>query len=183
MGSQRVRHDWATSLTHSLYSTENSTQCSVVTRMGRKSGKRGWMYIYGIPRWLSGKASACKAGNMGSIPPSTCALLGRRGSCRPGPLTPHSPSPGGLSEGSAAKPLCAGVCRSRALQTAGDGRYQKKRKWTCIGADFKEQKWWVGSGGCPVYLHWMVVQEGRADILCKSFRKPAFGPTPGISVL
>ena len=52
-------------------------QRSVVTSVGRKS--KNWVYVYiqliGFavqkrPRWLSGKESACKAGDTGPIPGS-----------------------------------------------------------------------------------------------------------------
>ena len=51
-GSQRVGHDWATerrcvewvTAENLWFSSGPSTQCSVMTSVGRKSEKRGYMY-------------------------------------------------------------------------------------------------------------------------------------------
>lgn len=74
------------------------------------------------------------------IQPLPASLWVEGFSCRPGLLTPPSPSPGGHAEGSAAKPLGAGMRESRALQNSGNGRCPKKWNGNSIWADFKEQK-------------------------------------------
>ena len=51
MGSQKVGHDWATKHTDLKY--------NYIER-----------YTYGLPWWLSGKESACSAGDLGLIPGS-----------------------------------------------------------------------------------------------------------------
>ena len=54
-----------------LYSTWNSTQCYVAVWMGGESGEE-WIHVYmcgwGFPGGSDGKASACNAGDSGSIP-------------------------------------------------------------------------------------------------------------------
>ena len=51
-----------------LYSTGNSTQCSVGTYMGRKSRKRGYMFIHmDFPGGSDGKELACNAEDLGLI--------------------------------------------------------------------------------------------------------------------
>ena len=52
------------------YSSGNSTQYSRMTYMEKNLKKSKYMYIYGLKQWLNCKESACKAGDMASIPGS-----------------------------------------------------------------------------------------------------------------
>ena len=80
MGSLRVRHDWATSLSlsHIGEGDGNPLQCSCLENP--RDGGTWWAAVYGVAqsrtrlKWLSsssgsnGKESACNAGDMSLIP-------------------------------------------------------------------------------------------------------------------
>ena len=63
MGSQRVRHNWATELNWTERSLNN--KCCSGKIYSEMSPSLHW---YGLPQWLNSKESICNAGDEGLIP-------------------------------------------------------------------------------------------------------------------